>query len=132
MTMTLKQMIKRLPAARRKKVEERARELIADEMTLRDLRKARRRTQTHVAKILKIGQDGVSRLEARSDFLLSSLRAYVAAMGGSLDLVARFPDRGPVVISGLADLATQGKPLRRSSATENTRRGRKPRLTQAE
>ncbi len=79
----LKDIMDKLPAHRRRKVEERARALIAEEMTLRDLRKARAQTQKSMAKKLKIGQDGVSRLEQRSDLLLSTLRDYVSALGGS-------------------------------------------------
>ncbi len=103
MTISLKRKLAELRPERRKKAEARARDLIAEEMTLRDLRKARDLTQTRMAETLGIGQDSVSRLEKRSDLLLSTLRSYVAAMGGSLDLVARVPDRPPVIVSGLAD-----------------------------
>ena len=65
-------------------------------MSLRELRKARRLTQAHLASELGISQDGISRLEQRSDLLLSTLRKTVEAMGGSLSLIARFPDRPPV------------------------------------
>ena len=94
--------IKKLSAARRKKVEARAAALIAEEMTLRDLRKARELTQARMAEQLGITQDGVSRLEKRSDLLLSTLRKSVEAMGGRLSLVAEFPDRAPVVLTGIA------------------------------
>ncbi len=53
---------------------------------------------------LGISHDGVSRLEKRSDLLLSTLRKTVEAMGGNLSLVAEFPDREPVVLSGIADV----------------------------
>ncbi len=89
----------------RRRVEERAAELIAEEMTLRELRKARQLTQARVAAELGISQDGVSRLEQRSDLLLSTLRKTVEAMGGSLTLIARFPDRPPVELSGIAESA---------------------------
>ena len=95
--------IRKLNAAQRKKVEVCAAELIAEEMTLRELRKARKLTQARMAKQLGITQDGVSRLEKRSDLLLSTLRKTVEAMGGSLSLVAEFPDRKPVVLSGIAE-----------------------------
>ena len=88
---------------RRRKVEERAAALIAEEMTLQELRKARRLTQVNVARKLGISQDGVSRLEQRSDLLLSTLRKTVEAMGGNLSLVAKFPDRPPVELAGIAD-----------------------------
>ena len=95
--------IKKLSPAQRKKVEARAAELIAEEMTLRELRHARKLTQVRIAKKLGITQDSVSRLEKRSDLLLSTLRKTVEAMGGSLSLVAEFPDRAPVVLSGIAE-----------------------------
>lgn len=95
--------IKKLSVAQRKKVEARAAELIAEEMSLRELRRARKLTQVRVAKTLGITQDSVSRLEKRSDLLLSTLRKTIKAMGGDLSLVAEFPDRPPVVLSGIAE-----------------------------
>ena len=103
MTVSLKTMMAELDPARHREIEDRAAELIAEEMTLRELRKARKLTQVSVARELGIGQDGVSRLEQRSDILLSTLRRTVEAMGGSLSLIARFPDRPPVELSGLAE-----------------------------
>ena len=103
MPVNVDEKIRKLSVAQRKKVEVRAAELIAEEMTLRELRKARNLTQIRVAKQLGITQDSVSRLEKRSDLLLSTLRKTVEAMGGSLSLVAEFPDRAPVVLSGIAE-----------------------------
>jgi transcriptional regulator with XRE-family HTH domain len=103
MPITLKDKMKELSPAQRKKVEARAAELIAEEMTLRELRHARKLTQMKIAKTLGVTQDSVSRLEKRSDFLLSTLRKTVEAMGGNLSLVAEFPDRAPVVLSGIAE-----------------------------
>ncbi|MGA2185435.1 MAG: helix-turn-helix transcriptional regulator [Bryobacteraceae bacterium] len=103
MAVNVEDKIRRLSPARRRKVESRAAELIAEEMTLRELRKARKLTQVRMAKQLGITQDSVSRLEKRSDLLLSTLRKTVQAMGGNLSLVAEFPDRAPVVLSGIAE-----------------------------
>src|SRR6516225_12454074 len=103
MSRNVNDIIKNLSPARRKKIEARAAHLIAEEMTLQELRRARKLTQVRMAKALGISQDGVSRLEKRSDLLLSTLRKTVRAMGGSLSLVAKFPDRPPVVLSGLAE-----------------------------
>ena len=106
MARDVEDLIAELDPERRRQIEERAAELIAEEMTLRELRKARRLTQATVARELGISQDGISRLEQRSDLLLSTLRRTVEAMGGSLSLIARFPDRPPVELSGIAaDLA---------------------------
>ena len=96
-------IIKELSPARRKKVAARAAQLIAEEMTRRDLRHARKLTRVRVAKELGIGQDGVSKLEKRADLMISTLRKTVEAMGGSLSLVAEFPDRAPVVLSDITE-----------------------------
>lgn len=104
MTMTnLERIRKGLGSARRRKIEARAAQFLAEEMTLQELRQARKLTQVRMAKALGITQEGVSRLEKRSDLLLSTLRKTVKAMGGNLSLVAEFPDRDPVVLSGIAD-----------------------------
>jgi DNA-binding XRE family transcriptional regulator len=93
-----------LPADRRQRVEDRAMELAA----LKDLRKAVDQTQADLAARLGVGQDTISRLEQRSDMLLSTLRHYVESMGGKLELVARFPNRPPVLIDHLgAEKATR-------------------------
>jgi transcriptional regulator with XRE-family HTH domain len=120
----LEQIIAALPAGRRAKVEARARELIGEEMALRHLRQARRLTQKRLARVLRIGQDSVSRIETRSDMLLSTLRSYVEAMGGSLRLVAEFPD-GVAVLSSLGESID---PPRRASPrpTDKRRPRRKP------
>src|SRR5256885_2711794 len=109
-------IIRKLSPAQRKKVEARAAQLIAEEMTLRELRHARKLTQVSVAKALGITQDSVSRLEKRSDILLSTLRKTVQVMGGNLSLVAEFPDRAPVVLSGIAEVGAEAKPTRRKHA----------------
>ena len=103
MPVNVDDVIARLDPDTRQRVEERAAELIAEEMTLRELRKARQLTQARVAAELGISQDGVSRLEQRTDLLLSTLRKTVEAMGGSLSLIAKFPDRPPVELAGIAD-----------------------------
>lgn len=100
-TTTLNRKMKALIPARRKKVEARAAELIAEEMTLKDLRRARKLTQTRLAKSLHIKQENVSRIEQRTDLHISTLRQYVEAMGGSLSLIVQFPDREPVVLAGI-------------------------------
>lgn len=99
MTRNLEQVLDALPTERRAVVEHRAAELA----TLKDLRQAMQKTQVDLAATLHIGQDSISRLEKRSDMLLSTLRSYIEAMGGKLELVARFPNRPPVTIDHLAD-----------------------------
>jgi DNA-binding XRE family transcriptional regulator len=109
MARNVNDIIKKLSAAQRKRVEARAAQLIAEEMTLREVRKARKLTQQKIARSLRIGQEGVSKIEKRSDLLISTLRSYVEAMGGQLSLVAEFPDRKPVVLSGIAEEAPEPK-----------------------
>ena len=112
MATTLESIMNQLPVERREQIEARAEELIAEELSLRDLRKARDLTQKRMAEMLNIGQDSVSRLEQRSDLLLSTLRSYVSAMGGSLELVARFPDRPAITLSGLTGVPSDDKKLK--------------------
>jgi transcriptional regulator with XRE-family HTH domain len=109
----LERIRKELTPVRRRKIERRAAQLIAEEMSLRDLRQALKLTQERMAKTLGIGQEGVSRLEKRSDLLISTLRGYVEAMGGSLSIVAEFPDRDPILLSGLASVDTEPSQTRR-------------------
>jgi transcriptional regulator with XRE-family HTH domain len=108
---TLNQKITAMSPARRKKIARRAAQLIAEEMTLRELRRAHKLTQGRIAETLGIGQDQVSRLEQRSDLLLSTLRSYVEAMGGRLTIIAEFPHRNPVLLSGFASLDREETPV---------------------
>ncbi len=112
MARNLEQILAKLPPKRREKVERRAAELA----TLKDLRQAVKRTQQGLASSLGVGQDTVSRLEQRNDMLISTLKRYVEAMGGQLDLVARFPNRPPVIIDRIAEPVKGRRPARRKSA----------------
>lgn len=116
MARNLDQIMTGLPAERRTKVEARAAELA----TLKDLRQAVAQTQEELAAALGVGQDTISRLEKRSDMLLSTLRRYVEAMGGKLELVAQFPDRPPLVIDHLAGEASP-RPVRKARGSALTK-----------
>jgi len=102
---TYEELMAQLSPERHKRVETRAAEFIAEEKSLRDLRHARHLTQMLMAKKLGIKQHSISRLEQRSDMLLSTLRDYIGKMGGELVLTACFPDRAPVKIKGFTDIA---------------------------
>jgi transcriptional regulator with XRE-family HTH domain len=117
MATTLRDKMDALSPERRRKVEARSATLVAEELSLRDLRNAHERTQEEVGESLGIGQEGVSRLEKRADLLISTLRNYVEAMGGHLRLIAEFPNRPPIVLTGLA--AMEGTAPRRSSTGRN-------------
>lgn len=97
MAKKLDDVLAALPKARQQCVKARAMELA----TLKDLRQAAQQTQEQLAAALGVRQDTISRLEKRSDMLLSTLRHYVEGMGGRLELVAQFPDRPPMVIDHL-------------------------------
>ena len=108
MARKLDDVLAALPKERQQRVEARAMELA----TLKDLRLAAQQTQEQLAATLGVGQDTISRLEKRSDILLSTLRHYVESMGGKLELVARFPNRPPVVIEHLGVDASAGRKTR--------------------
>ena len=97
MTKKLKDLLAELPAKRQARIELRAQELA----TLKELRTAAQQTQTDMALSLGVGQDAISRLEKRSDMLLSTLRLYIESLGGKLQLVAQFPGRPPVILDHL-------------------------------
>ena len=108
MARKLDDVLAALPKERQQRVEVRAMELA----TLKDLRLAAQQTQEQLAATLGVGQDTISRLEKRSDMLLSTLRHYVESMGGKLELVAHFPNRPPVVIEHLGVDASAGRKTR--------------------
>lgn len=76
---------------RRTRIAERAAQL-REEMTLDELRIARGRSQEAVADALEVGQPAVAKLEQRRDMHVSSLRRYIEALGGELELRAKFGD----------------------------------------
>ena len=116
----LDQIIAKLPPERRARVEAGAQKLIAEEMALRHLRQARDLTQQTMAELLDIDQAGISKIESRSDMLLSTLRGYVEAMGGSLRLVAEFPD-GIAELSSLGEALDTNTPARAAKAKKSGR-----------
>ncbi len=93
MAIQLDDYVAKLPKERQQTIAKRTAELIAEEATLRQIRVARERSQEAVAKMLHIKQAAVSKLERRTDMYLSTLRSYIEAMGGKLEIIARFPDQ---------------------------------------
>lgn len=84
-----------LPESEQLAIRAEARDLVAEELTPAELREARRRSQAE----LGVQQSAVSRIERRADMYLSTLSRMVEAMGGTLELIATFPDRPPVRIN---------------------------------
>jgi predicted transcriptional regulator len=113
---TLAGMIAELPAPRRARVRRRAKELVLEELSLRDLRKKLELTQTDVARRLKKGQEVVSRIEQRQDLLLSTLQRFVESLGGKLELVCRFQDREAVRLKPVTVKLVVKRPSRRPNA----------------
>lgn len=121
MTVTLEEILQSMPKDRRERIEGRAAELIAEELNLREMRRLRKLTQARLSRKLKIGQEGVSRIEKRTDLYLSTLRNYVEGVGGRLSLVVEFPDRPPILLAGL------GEQTAAKDAKKNVRRSGKTR-----
>lgn len=89
--------------------DRRAEELIAEYRSLQQLRKARDLTQVELAQRLGKDQVSISQMEKRADMLLSTLRNYVEAMGGELDLVVRFKDGPAMSLAGLSTETVRAK-----------------------
>jgi Helix-turn-helix. len=103
MSKTLDEVINELSPERRAKVEKRGQELIREELTLQSLRKQLQITQEDLARRLDVRQGNISKVESRGDMLISTLRSYLEAMGGRLELVVHLPGRAPVSIDGIAE-----------------------------
>lgn len=84
------------------RAEAKAKQLLA-EMPLNELRQARGLSQKVLAEVLHVQQPSIAKLEKRTDMYLSTLRTHIQAMGGELDIIARFPD-GSVKISNFSEL----------------------------
>ena len=103
MTRSLDDFMQTFTPAEQAGIKTRGAELIAQELTLRNLRQAHDLTQERMAALLGVKQENVSRMERRTDLLLSTMASYIEAMGGKLKLIAEFPGQKPVVIKALSD-----------------------------
>jgi hypothetical protein len=117
------EVIGSLPPERRARIKSRAAELIAEEVALRDLRRAKHVTQEQVAERLGGRQVYVSRLEKRADMKLSTLRDYVRAIGGDLQLMVTFPEGKTVRIKDIGEVAPrpQARAIRKVSPRSRVR-----------
>jgi DNA-binding XRE family transcriptional regulator len=125
MTVSLEEMLAEESEESRARIRLLAEEMRA-EMNLREVRRLRKLTQSRLSKKLKIGQEGVSRIEKRSDLYLSTLRSYVEGVGGKLTLMVQFPDRPPVILTGLGENADASKNRAKKKAGTNPKS--KPRM----
>jgi transcriptional regulator with XRE-family HTH domain len=112
------ELTKRFSAKRKARVAERVSELKA-EMALAELRQARERSQEELARVLKVNQPAVAKLEKRTDMYVSNLRRYVEALGGKLEITAKFPE-ATVTITNFGEIGDRAnvssKARRRGSA----------------
>ena len=120
MPVTLDEILNEMPAERRARIDQLAQGM-REEMNLREVRRLRKLTQARLSKKLKIGQEGVSRIEKRSDLYISTLRSYVEGVGGKLKLVVELPDRAPVILAGLGEDATAKKPKKKIRAAAKSK-----------
>ena len=122
-TVRLQDALALLPKAEQQAIAKRAAELKAEMRSLMDLRKARRLTQAELARKLRVSQESVSRLEKRSDMLISTLTKHVEKLGGELVLVAQFPGAAPVRVQ-LGEEGAKGRARGRSRAAKAPARKR--------
>ena len=121
---TLDEIIASLPKKRQRRIEARFQELNNEVETLWELRKAAGKAQAHVAAALDIKQPSVSKIERQTDMYLSTLRSYVEAIGGELELTVRFASRPPVRLRNLGEALDTPKP--RSSQKVGSSRAKSP------
>ncbi len=84
-------LVAKMSPERRARAQSRAQEILA-EMALQELRRARELSQAQLAEVLGEKQPNISQLEQRTDMYVSTLRKYIEAMGGELEIIARFPE----------------------------------------
>ena len=104
MSVPLKDVLDALPPKRRAEIDRRFKELVDEVESLRELRRLSAKSQVKIAKTLKISQPAVSKIERQTDMYLSTLRSYVEAIGGELDVIVRLPNRRPVKVKSLEDI----------------------------
>ncbi len=96
--------MERFSPEQRARIDTESDRLIAEELSLRELRMAMGKTQIQLARKLKKPQASVSRMEKQSDMLISTLDEIVHAMGGRVRIVAELPGRPPLYLTGLTGL----------------------------
>lgn len=101
---THSEMMAALPEARRRKVEARTAELVAEVEGLKALRQLAERSQEEMATTLKIKQPSIHKIERQTDLYLSTLRRFVEAAGGTLELRIELPGKGIMHLTGVGDL----------------------------
>jgi DNA-binding XRE family transcriptional regulator len=104
MPVTHDEMMARLPKERQTRIKARAAELIAEVEGLKALRKLAERSQEQIAQSLGIKQPSVVKIEKQTDLYLSTLRRFVEAAGGTLELRVELPGKGTMHLTGIGDI----------------------------
>jgi hypothetical protein len=126
---TVSEVIDALPAHRRRRIHARYRELNDELESLSELRKAVGKAQADIAASLKIRQPSVAKIEKQTDMYLSTLRGYVEALGGELELVVRLPTHWAMRLHQLGEVSSrsikhaQRSRVRRSTSTRKSSKG---------
>jgi hypothetical protein len=117
-------VIAALPNAHREGIDERFRELKHEVESLGELRRVTGKAQAEIASTLRIKQPSVSKLQRQTDMYLSTLKSYVEAIEGPLDLIVSLPSRSPLHIEHLGNLGRAKTGTRRGATTATARRSR--------
>lgn len=104
MPMTHEDMMARLPEARQARIKARAAELHREVEGLKALRELTERSQAQIAQSLGIKQPSVLKIERQTDLYLSTLRRFVEAAGGTLELRVELPGTGVIHLTGMGEL----------------------------
>ena len=96
------ELLEKMNPERRAKIDKKVKEALS-EMPLNELRNARGLSQQMLAEALHIQQPAIAKLEKRTDMYISTLRSHIKAMGGELEVIARFPD-GDVKIANFSEI----------------------------
>jgi transcriptional regulator with XRE-family HTH domain len=110
MARSFEDIMNSLPPERQQIINQGIEQLVAEEMTLQELRKAHEYSQKVLANALQVNQATISKIERQTDMLISTLRSFVEAMGGSLDIIATFPNHLPVKLNQFEDLQDNNNP----------------------
>lgn len=98
------EMMAAMPEDRRGRIEARAQELVAEVEGLKELRLLAERSQEQIAETLGVKQPSVHKIERQTDLYLSTLRRFVEAAGGKLELRVELPGKGVLHLTGVGDL----------------------------
>lgn len=118
---SLDDVLASLPEDRRLRVETRAQVLMDEVESLGELRRVAGKAQIDIASALNVKQPSISKIEKQTDMYLSTLRSYIEAVGGKLELVIRLPSRAPLRLERLGDIAS-GSTVSRSGKITTKRR----------